>query len=153
MGHENLHEITSKDAGRFRDYLFDRGMSSSAIKRVFSTVRAVINLSIKEHGFDWSNVFSGTYIPDDTRSAKRAPVPPGQLRKVQKECYYFDDEARWPTAMISDTGMHLSEAAGLLSSDIKFDCDLPHTQLVPNPWRRLKTSSSIRQIPLVGASL
>ena len=54
--------------------------------------------------------------------------------------------------MISDTGMRLSEATGLLSSDIKLDCDLPHIQLVPHPWRRLKTPSSIRQIPLVGAS-
>ena len=52
LGHEQLDEITSKDAGRFRDYLFDRGMSSSSIKRIFSTVRAVINLSIKENGLD-----------------------------------------------------------------------------------------------------
>ena len=152
LGHEQLDEITSKDAVRFRDYLFDRGMSSSSINRIFSTVRAVINLSIKEHGLDWSNVFSGTYIPDDSRSAKRAPVPSDQLRKIQKECFEVDDEARWLIAMISDTGMRLSEATGLLSSDIKLGSDLPHIQLVPHPWRRLKTLSSARQIPLVGAS-
>ena len=152
LGHEQLDEITSKDAGRFRDYLFDRGMSSSSINRIFSTVRAVINLSIKEHGLDWSNVFSGTYIPDDSRSAKRAPVPSDQLRIIQKECFEVDDEARWLIAMISDTGMRLSEATGLLSSDIKLGSDLPHIQLVPHPWRRLKTLSSARQIPLVGAS-
>ena len=108
MGHEQLDEITSKDAGRFRDYLFDRGMSSSSIKRIFSTVRAVINLLIKEHGLDWSNVFSGTYIPDDSRSTKRAPIPPDQLRKIQKECFEVDDQGRWLIAMISDTGMRLS---------------------------------------------
>ena len=107
LGHEQLDEITSKDAGRFRDYLFDRGMSSSSINRIFSTVRAVINLSIKEHGLDWSNVFSGTYILDDSRSAKRAPVPSDQLRIIQKECFELDDEARWLVAMISDTGMRL----------------------------------------------
>ena len=104
LGHEQLDEITSKDAGRFRDYLFDRGMSSSSINRIFSTVRAVINLSIKEHGLDWSNVFSGTYIPDDSRSAKRIPIPANQLREIQKECFEVDDEARWLIAMISDTG-------------------------------------------------
>ncbi len=152
LGHEQLDEITSKDAGRFRDYLFDRGMSSSSINRIFSTVRAVINLSIKEHGLDWPNVFSGTYIPDDSRSAKRAPVPSDQLRKIQKECFELDDQARWLIAMISDTGMRLSEATGLLSSDIKLGSELPHIQLVPHPWRRLKTLSSARQIPLVGAS-
>ena len=152
LGHEQLDEITSKDAGRFRDYLFDRGMSSSSINRIFSTVRAVINLSIKEHGLDWPNVFSGTYIPDDSRSAKRAPVPSDQLRKIQKECFELDDQARWLIAMISDTGMRLSEATGLLSSDIKLGSELPHIQLVPHPLRRLKTLSSARQIPLVGAS-
>ena len=90
-------------------------MSSSSIQRVFSTVRAVLNLSIKEHGLDWPNVFSGTYIPDDSRSAKRAPVPSDQLRKIQKECFELDDQARWLIAMISDTGMRLSEATGLQS--------------------------------------
>ena len=54
--------------------------------------------------------------------------------------------------MMSDTGMRLSEATGLLSSDIKLDYGLPHIQLVPHPWRRLKSPSSARQIPLIGAS-
>ena len=54
--------------------------------------------------------------------------------------------------MISDTGMQLSEATGLLSSDNKLDCNIPRIQLVPHPWRRLKSPSSAWQIPLIGAS-
>ena len=103
-----MEEITSCDAGRFRDHLFERGMSSSSVKRIFSTVRAVRNLTIKEHGLDRSNVFSGTFIPDDTRTVKRKPVPLDQLIKIQKECFDIDDEARWLIAMISDIGMRLS---------------------------------------------
>ena len=57
------------------------------------------------------------------------------------------------SGMISDSGMRLSEATGLLFSDIKLDCDLPHIQLTLHPWWRLKTPSSLRQIPLIGASL
>ena len=49
LGHDDLAAIEISDAGRFRDYLFDRGMSSSSVKRVFSSVRAVINLAIREH--------------------------------------------------------------------------------------------------------
>ena len=49
--------------------------------------------------------------------------------------------------------MRLSEACGLLSSDIVLDTDIPHINLKEHPWRRLKTSSSTREIPLVGASL
>ena len=44
LGHDSLTSLEVSDAGRFRDYLFERGMSSSSVKRVFSSVRAVINL-------------------------------------------------------------------------------------------------------------
>lgn len=56
-------------------------------------------------------------------------------------------------ALISDTGMRLSEAAGLHINDIILDEDIPFINLTPNSWRSLKTKGSQRQIPLVGASL
>ena len=37
LGHDDLAVLEVSDAGRFRDYLFDRGMSSSSVKRVFSS--------------------------------------------------------------------------------------------------------------------
>ena len=49
--------------------------------------------------------------------------------------------------------MRLSEALGLLTSDIHFDAATPFINLVEHPWRRLKTAPSRRQIPLVGFSL
>ena len=60
---------------------------------------------------------------------------------------------RWLIALISDTGMRLGEAVGLLKEDIILEHDVPHVRLVPHPWRRLKTKGSQRDIPLVGASL
>jgi integrase len=65
----------------------------------------------------------------------------------------LNDEPRWLIALISDTGMRLSEACGLQACDIHLDGDTPYIDLVEHPWRRLKTSSSKRQVPLVGASL
>jgi len=56
-------------------------------------------------------------------------------------------------ALISDTGMRLAEAAGLHINDIHLDEKIPYVDIRPYPWRRLKTNSSQRQIPLVGASL
>ncbi len=58
-GHDSLTSLEVSDVGRFRDYLFERGMSSSSVKRFFSSVRAVINLAIREHGLSVTNVFSG----------------------------------------------------------------------------------------------
>ena len=48
LGHDSLKSLEVSDAGRFRDYLFERGMDSSSVKRVFSSVRAVINLAIRK---------------------------------------------------------------------------------------------------------
>ena len=38
------------DAGLFRDYLLERGMSASSVKRVITSVRAILYLVIKERG-------------------------------------------------------------------------------------------------------
>ena len=112
-----------------------------------------MNLAIKEHGLAITNVFNGTFIPEDNKRKERLPVPVDVIRQIQDECIRLDDEPRWLITLISDTGMRLSEACGLLSSDIVLDADIPHISLREHPWRRLKTSSSIRSIPLVGASL
>ena len=71
LGHDNLAAIEISDASRFRDYLFDRDMSASSVKRVFSSVRAVINLVIREQGLSINNIFSGTFIPDDEAKTQR----------------------------------------------------------------------------------
>ena len=153
LGHENLTTLEMSDAGRFRDYLFNKGLSSSSVKRVFSSVRAVVNIAIKEHGLAGSNVFSGTFIPDDEVKKQRLPLPDNILVAVQEECRHLDDEPRWLIALISDTGMRLAEAAGLLSEDLRLDTETPHINLCEHAWRTLKTSSRQRKIPLVGMSL
>jgi len=98
-------------------------------------------------------VFSGTYIPDDEVKKHRLPIPDDVLAAVQEECKHLDDEPRWLIALISDAGMRLAEAAGLLSEDIRLDTEIPHINLREHGWRTLKTSSSHRKIPLVGSSL
>jgi hypothetical protein len=55
--------------------------------------------------------------------------------------------------LISDTGIRLAKACGVLNSDIKMDTDIPRIGLSGHLWRRLKTKSNVHQIPLVGASL
>ena len=153
LGHDNLTSLKISDAGQFRDYLFKRGMSSSSVKRVFSSVRAIINLAIREHGLSVTNVLSGTFIPDDQEKKKRLSVPANALLNIQRECMTLDDEPRWLIALISDTGMRLSEACGLQVQDIHLCGDTPYINLIEHPWRRLKTASSKRKVPLVGASL
>ena len=48
------------------------------------------------------------------------------IKQIQQDCKQEDDEARWLVALISDTGMRLSEAAGLHINDIILDDDIPY---------------------------
>ena len=75
------------------------------------------------------------------------------IKKVQSLCKDNDDEIRWLIALISDTGMRLGEAAGLLKEDIKLDEPIPHIHLKPHPWRTLKTKGSQRLVPLTKETL
>ena len=92
LGHDDLAAIEISDAGRFRDYLFDRGMSSSSVRPVFSSVRAVINLAIRDQGLPINNVFSGTFIPDDEAKTQRLPIPNDVMVAIQQECMQLDDD-------------------------------------------------------------
>ena len=152
LGDKPVDSYSTFEASKFRDWLIDRGLSSASIKRIFATVRAVISLTLREHGIDSRNPFSGTYLPIDERP-KRKTIPIKDVRRIQRECLKIGDERRLLIALISDTGMRLSEALGLVWDDINLDHDVPHINLQPHPWRSLKTSGSKRLLPLVGASL
>ena len=96
------------------------------MKRIFGSVRSIINLVMREHGIEGSNAFAKTYMPDRDDSQDRQPVPQDKLIILQKACQETDDEMRWLLALISDTGMRLSEAAGLARDDIMLDGPTPH---------------------------
>ena len=102
---------------------------------------------------DISNPFSKVYIPTDLTAKKRRPVSEANLLKLKNECYALDDDIRWLVGLITDTGVRLSEAVGLMIDDIELKSPLPYLYIRPHPHRRLKTVSSERKIPLVDTSL
>jgi len=153
LGNKSLKSYSSSDGGKFRDWLLEEGMSVNTVKRVFSSIRSIINIAISEYGLDCSNGFARTYFPNDNIIHIRKPLPIDKIKLVHKLCREYNDDLRWLVALLSDTGMRLGEGVGLLKSDINLNCEIPHINLVPHPWRRLKTKGSQRCIPLVGASL
>jgi integrase len=150
---DQIDHFGPEHASALRDFLIERGMTSTSVRRVFGTVRAIINLTIREYGLSCKNAFADVYIPDDDRIDKRPPIPTDVIYQIQNECMSIDDEKRWLVLLISDTGMRLAEAVGLLTDDIKLDEEVPYIKLRQHPWRSLKTKGSERDIPLVGASL
>ncbi len=153
LGNRPITLYSSSEAAQFRDWCLEQGMTVSTVKRVFGSVRAIINLVMREHGIEGSNAFSGTFMPDRGDVSTRQPIPIEKLKVIQQRCQTTDDEPRWLVALISVTGMRLSEAAGLARKDIVLNADIPHVTIRPHPWRRLKTKGSERTLPLVGSSL
>ena len=153
LGDRPIDEYSTSDASSLRDHLIEKGLKVASIKRMFSTIKSVINLTIREEGLKCNNAFSRTYMPDLDDSNQRQPITNEDIKSIQNECMKLDDEKRWLIALISDTGMRLSEAAGLSKDDLKLNESIPYVDIRPHPWRSLKTKSSIRKVPLVGASL
>ena len=153
LGSRSLDQYTSADAAQLRDWFVLRGLAIASIKRNFGSIKAVVNFVILEQGLTCSNPFNGVYLHSDNSSKKRKPIATNNLKAIQAKCLELDDDLRHLVSLISDTGMRLSEATGLMNSDINLDCDYPHLVITPYPHRSLKTLSSERIVPLVGQSL
>ena len=153
-GDKPIDRYSRRDANLLRDELFERGLSKSSIKRMFGTLAALLNFVAREQGLSDIKTFSGIYLGDSDPEAdrRRQPIPLNGIRSVQRQCEELNDEGRWLIALISDSGMRLSEAVGLHKDDVVLDHEFPHIILKPHPWRRLKTRGSERFIPLVGSA-
>jgi hypothetical protein len=60
LGDRTISSYSSNEAAQFRDWCIDRGMGIKTVKRVFSSIRAIVNLAIAEEGLDSSNAFAKT---------------------------------------------------------------------------------------------
>ena len=153
LGNKDLMAYQLADGGVFRDWLIEKGLASSSVKRIFSTIRAIFNLAIAEYGLDMTSPFADVYFPEFDDVKERQSATGLDITSIQSSCRELNDEMRWLLALISDTGMRLAEAAGLALDDMVLDSEIPHINLKPNDCRRLKTKQSVRKIPLVGAAL
>ena len=152
-GDKPISSYTRHDGLALRDWLVKRGLTGSTVTRNFSYIKAIINFVSSELALDMQNPFAGIYHDRNAGVSSRKPIPILDIVRVQEECLKIDDDLRWLILLISDTGMRLAEAAGLLKSDIILDSQTPYVHIQKHPWRNLKTSSSHRKVPLCGKSL
>tara|TARA_B100001971_G_C18162697_1_gene522339 strand:- start:6 stop:983 length:978 start_codon:yes stop_codon:yes gene_type:complete len=153
LGQRSINQYSTADAATFRDWLFGRQLSNASVLRITGALKAMFNFIINEQGLSCNNPFAKVYISSDILSEKRKAIPPNSMTKLQTSCRALDDDLRWLVAMISDTGMRLSEAVGLRQEDLHLDNVIPYLEIAPHASRRLKTASSKRVIPLVGEAL
>ena len=123
LGNRSIDQYTSKDATVLREWLINKGLSNSSLQRVFSGIKAVINFVTLEQGLECQNAFAKVYLPSNTDAKKRHAINPSNMAKIKAECLSLDDDIRWLVAIIFDSGMRLSEAAGLMIDDLKLEED------------------------------
>ena len=82
LGNLPIDNYSSKDASKFRDYLLDKGLLISSVKRIFSSIRSIINLSISEEGISCINAFSKTYMPENNIVEIRKPIPIRDIKHI-----------------------------------------------------------------------
>ena len=153
VGDKTLSAYSRNDALRFRDTLVARGVSQATVKRHFARVKAIWNFSAREHGITTTNLFANMNLGGGKAPKRRHPIPCQTIFNIQTLCLEIDDDMRWIIAALSDSGMRLAEVIGLHKNDLYLDAEIPFVRLLEHPWRRLKTPTSIRDVPLVGASL
>ena len=66
--------------------LIDKGLSVLSVRRIFTTVKAVINLALAEHGLDIRNGFAFIYMPEAERK-KRVSIPVETIRQIQQSAW------------------------------------------------------------------
>jgi len=152
-GDKELGLYTRADALAFRDGLRKKGLVGSSVGRLLNCLTAVFNFNVHELDLKLQNPFSGVFLDKKAGTKKRQSITVPQIHQIQTACMVEDDDIRWLVSLISDTGMRLAEAAGLLRDDIDLSGNIPVVHVRPHPWRTLKTDSSKRTIPLVGQSL
>lgn len=153
-----IASLRRADAREVRDHMLD-GRSAASVERYLNTLRAVLNLAIKEMDLAGvQNPFMSlptgdkeTAIPD---RRKRDVFSDEELARTRS---YILANARPDLRLIwrlmQNTGCRLAEVTGLRVEDVRLDLAIPHIAIEWHEKRRIKTLSSQRLVPLMGDAL
>jgi integrase len=149
-----LDELKHWHITTYRDHQLQRGLSPSSIRKHHNSLNAILNLAFRFLDIDRLSPFRGLSIKGEG-DAKRAMavVTPRLIGDVKARLL----ESRSNYALIGliqlNTGMRLSEPVFAMAEDCILDHPIPHLWIRQNRLSDRKTKSSIRSVPLYGASL
>ena len=139
-------------------YMIDeRGLKTMSVKRRMGCIRAAFNgvTKLYELNEDKLHNFNEYNIPNLGDDAEdRSDFTAQQLTALRVAIVSDMDEIWGMIAVMMETGFRVSESCGLSMADVKgLDTDFPFLMIHKSPFRKLKTKSSIRFIPLIGLAL
>jgi integrase len=154
FGNIPLSQLRHSHATRFRDAQLARGLNPTSVRKMFATLNAMLNLAFVHLDLDRLNPLRCLHIPGegDFKRPMRT-ITPELLLEVKERLL----QRRTPYKLVAlvqlNTGMRLSEPVFARRADLVTKHDIPHIWVRRNALSDRKTKSSIRAIPLVGASL
>lgn len=150
-----IEAISRKDTAAFRDALAKRGWTPSTVNKRLKTISAVINHAIREGNLAGvENPFAGVSVRDERdKRDLRDPLTVDEIATVAERLVGYNDEARLIWMLMAYTGARVSEVSGLDWADVRLTDKTPHIIIRENAHRTIKTVSSRREVPLVGAAL
>jgi integrase len=138
-----------QDARNFVQTLQQRGMRTTSIRRRLNCLSAVFNYAYAEYEIDGRNPFTRVLIAKEGADrVRRLPVATDGLQALYEACLTTDKPLRWAIPILGETGCRIAEIIGLRRSDVLPDAT--SIKIIAHSARRLKTSGSERELPLVG---
>ncbi len=160
IGDKPLSEVSRRDILQFRQWWMDRVKSEEVVastvnKNIMYTrdLLQVVGMNY-EVDTDFDILFSKVRLKETDQSR-----PPFEAEYVKNTLLSsgklegLNPEARLLIYAMADTGARESELIGLEAEDIIIYEDIPYIWIRPRKNKALKTPTSERKIPLVGASL
>lgn len=156
-GDFDITTMRKQDAKDVLTYLLeDLGQKSDTADRYMNVLRAMVTFAIDEFDCDGVvNKFNKVHPPkegvakNDRRSFTEEEIVAITSRIEANANAQL--EIIWK--LMEGTGCRLSEIVGLRTSDVILQKDIPFLRIESHELRRLKTSSSVRSVPLVGVTL
>lgn len=151
LGDIPVETLDRSKAHKYVEARLGQYVSQATVQKEVKIISAVLSAGFRELGMTQVNPFSSLSLPSGVGkpSERRLPFTLQEHRAVIREALKADDEIRTIVLVTALTGCRIGEAVGLRKSDCVLDYGIPHIVIEEYGVRSLKTSNSIRKVPLL----
>ncbi len=154
FGDMPLDELRHWHIVQYRDIKLKQGLKTSTVRKHVGGLNAMLNMAFKHLDIDRLSPFRGLRIPNEGYDKKQLiTVTTELIHKVKHSLIGFHAPHRLVALVQLNTGMRLSEPVFARLDDCVLEHAIPHLWVRPNELSQRKTKSSVRAVPLYGASL
>jgi integrase len=154
VGDFPIDELKFKHGTLYRDVMLERGAKTVSVRNHFTQFNAVLNMAYRYFDMDKFSPFRKIPIRDFGQDSPVIPlITLGQLQVIKDYLMQGNHVDHFIALILLNTGMRLSEPIFAMRKDLVLDHYIPHLWVRANQLTDRKTKSSIRCVPLVGASL